>query len=46
MRLYLEVKAVAEYIKVAGKLDTAIEVANITEVIRKLNLQNSEVLNS
>ena len=34
----------AERIEVAGKLDTAIGVANIVEVARKLDLQNSEVL--
>jgi hypothetical protein len=42
----LEVKAVAEYIKVAGKLNTVTEVANIAKVTRKLDLQNLEVLNS
>jgi hypothetical protein len=40
----LEVEAVAEHIEIAEKLDTAIEVANIAEVARKLDLQNSEVL--
>jgi hypothetical protein len=32
-----EVEAVAEYIEVVRKLDTAIEVANIAEVARKLD---------
>ena len=36
----------AEHIEIAKKLDTAIEVANIAEVARKLDSQNSEVLNS
>jgi len=40
----VEVKAVAEHIEIAEKLGTAIEVANITEVARKLDLQNLEVL--
>jgi len=40
----LEVEAVAKHIEIAEKLDTAIEVANIAEVARKLDLQNSEVL--
>ena len=33
-----EVEAVAEYIEVVRKLDTVIEVANIAEVARKLDL--------
>jgi hypothetical protein len=41
-----EVEAVAERIEIAGKLDTAIEVANIVEVAGKLDLQNSEEQNS
>ena len=41
----LEVEAVAEHIEIAEKLNTAIEVINIAEVARKLNLQNLEVLN-
>ena len=41
----LGVKAIANYIKVAGKLNTVIKVANIAEVTKKLNLQNLEVLN-
>ena len=40
-----EVKAVAKHIKITEKLGTAIKVANIAEVARKLNLQNLEVLN-
>jgi hypothetical protein len=42
----LEVEAVAEHTEVAGKLDTAIEVANIAEVAGKFELQNLEVLYS
>ena len=42
----LGVKAVVKYIEVTGKLDTAIEVVNIAEVVRKLDSQNSEVLDS
>ena len=41
-----EVEAVAEYIEVVRKLDTVIEVANIAEVARKLDSQNSKVLDS
>ena len=42
----LEVEAVAEHTEVAGKLDTAIGVANIAEVAGKFELQNLEVLYS
>ena len=41
----LEVKAIAKYIKIIEKLNTIIKVINITKVARKLNLQNSKVLN-
>jgi len=34
----------AEHIKIAEKLNTVIKVVNIAKVIRKLNLQNLEVL--
>ena len=38
----LEVKAIAKYIKVIGKLNTINKVINIIKVIGKLNLQNLE----
>jgi len=35
---------VAKHIKITEKLNTIIKVVNIAKVIRKLNLQNLEVL--
>ena len=40
------VKAMVEYIEVAGKLDTAIKVVNIVKIIKKLNSQNLKIFNS